>query len=87
MVHKEIDPFLQVMGTKVTAIGGYNGPSEGCTSCQRFPKVAEISWSEERGWSGGWQYDEGQEDPEKRRSKFMVTDVPLSWIKQICDFR
>ena len=78
--------FFQVMGAKITAIGGYNGHSD-CTSCQQFPKVAEISWTKERGWSGEWQYDEGQEDPERRRSKFMVTEVPLSWIKQICDFR
>lgn len=80
-----VDFTLKVMGTKVTAVGGYNGQAdgpEGCTSCQRFPKVAKISWTKGKGWPEEWQQDEGQEDPERRRSKFMVTEVPLSWIKR-----
>ena len=72
-------------GTTVTAVGGYSGGADGCNSCQWFPKVAEISWTKENGWPEKWGQDEGQESPGKRKSKFMVTDIPLSWIKALCE--
>jgi len=75
-----VDFKLKVVNTEVSAIGGYFGPDES----PKYPKPAMISWSDRTTKWGSWHQNEGQEEYARRRSGFMSTEVPLSWLKRLC---
>ena len=69
--------FPQVKGTSVCAVGGYNGRHMGE---REFPGEACITLGDkEKGWTS-WE----EKSTTEKRSSFMSTLAPLSWINSLC---